>query len=416
MMPVFPYRFVCYVVVSFSFLLGVAAAETFKNPQIVTTSSDPTGVATADFNHDGHPDIAYVDGTSTLTLHILLGNGDGTFTHGQDIDLPKGICGYHSCLINLADVTNDGIIDVIMGGSAGSDQANLAVFAGKGDGTFQAPVISTVNHNGQNGGNPSLNWHMGVGDVNGDGAADLVIADANSATLFVLLGNNTGSFSLSRAFTYYFTNLAVAYLFDVNGDGNLDIIVNDLVGAQTYVLLGSGNGSFGKATVYVSYAILFADMDGDGHPDLIASVFPGQIEVLKGNPDGTFGTPSVVATVPLNVQLVGAGDFNGDGIPDLVFLTPAGVGILLGQGNLTYGSLITSVAGTSGTVFYQPSELALADFNGDGHNDMAMGVDGGLLVLAGNGDGTFISADSYDFGKTIGTVSVADFNGDRLPT
>ena len=58
--------------------------------------------------------------------------------------------------------------------------------------------------------------------------------------------------------------------------------------------------------------------------------------------------------------------------------------------------------------------LTLADFNADGHPDIAMGVDGGIAVLIGEGDGTFAGADLYDLGHLVGAVSIADFNGDRL--
>jgi hypothetical protein len=73
--------------------------------------------------------------------------------------------------------------------------------------------------------------------------------------------------------------------------------------------------------------------------------------------------------------------------------------------------MISSVAGSVA----QTAEITEADFNGDGRNDIAMGTDGGLLILHGNGDGSFASADLYDVGHTVGTVAVADFNGDKLP-
>ncbi|HSZ62816.1 MAG TPA: FG-GAP-like repeat-containing protein [Terriglobales bacterium] len=408
-------RFVCFVAALILTLLLSAQAATFKNPELINTSYDPIGTATADFNHDGHLDLAYVDGTSSYALHVLLGNGNGTFSHRQDIELPIGICGYLSCVINLADVTGDGNTDIILGGS-GSTNGQIAVLVGNGDGTFQPPILSTVTNSGENGGYPSLNTQMGIGDVNGDGAADLVIADESSATLYVLLGNNSGKFTIGTTTTFYFSGPTLTYLFDLNGDGYLDIVVNNLVGAQTLVLLGNGNGTFQPVVTYnTTYALLLADMNGDGHPDLVGLVYPGQVQIVAGNPDGTFGAPVVVATVPATAQLIATGDFNGDGIQDLVFLTPAGVGIALGKGNLTYGPMISSVAGSLAAVFYQTGDITQGDFNGNGHNDLAMGVDGGLLILAGNGDGTFASADSYDVGHTVGTVAVADFNGDNLP-
>ncbi|MGC1168242.1 MAG: VCBS repeat-containing protein, partial [Candidatus Acidiferrales bacterium] len=85
-------------------------AGTFKNPPIIPTPTDVVGIATADVNHDGKPDLVYMDGTTSYSLHVLLGNGDGTFAHGQDISLPAGVC----CTVTVADVTGEGKLDVVL--------------------------------------------------------------------------------------------------------------------------------------------------------------------------------------------------------------------------------------------------------------------------------------------------------------
>lgn len=393
-----------------SVLLSISAlAGTFKNPELIDTSYDPQGVATGDWDGDGIPDLAYVDGASPSTLHILLGNGNGTFLHKQDIALPEGI----GSVINVADVTSDGILDIVIGGST-STAGKIATFIGNGDGTFQSPVVSTITNSGGNGGTPSLDAIMGIGDVNGDGAADLVIGDAMSATLYVLFGNNSGRFSIGTKITFYFSGEADSFLYDLNGDGHLDIVVNNLVGAQTIVWLGNGDGTFQPGVSYTSYAVTLADVNGDGHPDLVGEVYPGQVQVLLGNSDGTFGLPAPLTTVPAGDFLAKVGDFNGDGIPDLLFMTPEGVGVALGQGNLTYGSVLPSVAGTVAPSRYLPAFIQ-GDFNGDGHRDIALAAVAGIVVLLGNGDGTFASADWYDTGHTVGAVAVADFSGDNIP-
>jgi hypothetical protein len=386
-------------------------AGTFKNPALIDTTYDPAGVASADFNHDGKLDMVYIDGSSP-TLHVLLGNGDGTFTHGQDMALPAGICGY-SCVINLGDATNDGNIDIILGGG-GTSAAQLAVFPGNGNGTFQSPVLTTLPSNGNY---PALNGQMGIGDVDGDGTMDLVAADAMNPQLYILLGDNTGKFTLKGAVTIYFTARPRVYLHDLNGDGKLDIVaVDPPPGGVAHVLLGNGDGTFQQQVDYNYLPLFLADMDNDGHPDLVCIQYTQTggytIAVSTGNPDGTFATPTTVATPPANAILTDVADYNGDGLPDLVFLSPVGISVMPSQGNLTYGTSISTVAGalTNGT-----SSLAPGDFNNDGHNDLAMGVDGGILVLLGNGSGSFASADYYDVGHTVGIAAVADFNSDGNP-
>ena len=299
-------------------------------------------------------------------------------------------------------------MDVVIGQS-GTAIAQVVVVPGNGDGTFRSPIISALKNS--NGTFPNLNCPMGIGDLNGDGAVDLVIPDASSAGLYIALGNNNGTFSLGSFITFYFTGQTRAYVLDLNGDAHLDIVVLDTIGATTYVLLGNGDGTFKAAVTYLAFATLLADADGDGHPDLIADVYPGQIETWKGNPNGTFAAASIDANVPTADFLLGTGDFNSDGIADLTFLTPTGVGVLLGKGNLTYGTVLNSLSGGMAAL---SGALTLADFNADGHPDIAMGVDGGIAVLIGEGDGTFAGADLYDLGHLVGAVSIADFNGDRL--
>ena len=414
-----PRRFVFVLLAAILVPIVSAKAGTFKNPILIDTTYDPIGVASADFNHDGKLDLVYIEGAGSPVLHVLLGSGDGTFAHGLDMVLPAGICGYSGCVINLADVTNDGNLDIILGGG-GTSTAQLAVFPGNGDGTFQSPVLTTL-PNG-NGNYPALHGQMGIGDVDGDGTIDIVVADAMNPALYVLLGDNTGKFTLKETITIYFTAQPRVYLHDLNGDGKLDIVAIDPPpGGVAHVSLGNGDGTFQQSVSYNYLPMFLADMDGDGHPDLVCIQYSQSggysISAARGNPDGTFSAPSQVATPPANASLLSVADYNGDGLPDLVFSTPVGIAVMPSQGNLSYGASVSTVAGAAGgpSPVVPTSNLAPGDFNNDGHNDLAMGVDGGILILLGNGNGSFASADYYDIGHPVGVVAVADFDGDGTP-
>ena len=386
-----------------------ASAGNFKNPPILPTSTDVLGIAVADVNHDGKPDLVYLDGTTTFTVHVLLGNGDGTFSHGQDIALPPGVC----CVVTVADVTGDGKLDIILQGSQ-QFTVNIAVLVGNGDGTFNAPTISSFQPNIDL--YPRFRDPAGVGDINGDGKTDLVVCDALNGDLYVLLGDGTGKFTLRTQIDDNTDGLV--YLLDLNGDHHLDIVATDILGSSFLVLLGNGDGTFQNFVAYggqTSGSLLLADLDGDGHPDMLFQYAPAQLGIFKGNPDGTFAPLAPISSVSTSNPLVGVYDFNGDGIPDLMFSSPTGIGICIAQGSLAFTPIQMTVSGGPSSIYVTLAQPVAGDFNGDGHLDLAMPVEGGIAILLGTGSGTFASADFYDMGQIVGAAAVADFNGDNFP-
>jgi hypothetical protein len=388
-------------------------AQIFTNPPLIRTNTDPVTVAAGDLNLDGKQDLVYIDGFrfGANAMHVLLGNGNGTFTHGQDMGLPKGIC----CSLQIADVTNDGKPDLILGGGNASSGAGLiAVYVGNGDGTFQPPIVSTI-PSPSLGANLSFATGAAIGDINGDGKPDLV---SLSSGLTTLLGDGAGHFTLNSSTPFYASGSA--YLADLNGDHKLDLILTDPMGAEFFVELGNGDGTFAP---YVRYTIGSpggplppVDVDGDGHLDMLVTYYPGQLGYFKGNADGSFSPLIPLGASPSTGQPVVAADLNGDGIPDLAFMTPSGVAISLGQHGPAFGATVTTIAGGSTNTYTTlPNTPAPGDFNGDGHADLAVAVEGGISLLFGKGDGTFSSVEFYDLGQTVGSVAVADFTGDKLP-
>jgi len=155
--------------------------------------------------------------------------------------------------------------------------------------------------------------------------------------------------------------------------------------------------------------VVLADMDGDGHPDMVVGTQANTIEILHGNADGTFATTSSGgATLNSYPIVLAVADFNSDGVLDLAVEDGSGLGILLGTGSLNYAPVVPYGLGTSSYTF------TVADFNRDGHLDCALAAPGGIALLLGKTGGTLQSFDLYDVGQGVNAIASADFNGDHI--
>src|SRR5262249_7960926 len=143
----------------------------------------------------------------------------------------------------------------------------------------------------------------------------------------------------------------------------------------------------------LAHAILSVDLNGDGRPDLVVDSYgENPLSVWLGNGDVTFQNQLTIVGAPSGFALV-AGGFNAGGRPDLAF---SGVGylvLLLGNGDGTFQNpVINWLVGGGGPFF----TIVAGDFNGDGRPDLATTTSfGGIVVLPGNGDGTFQPIGTY---------------------
>jgi hypothetical protein len=269
---------------------------------------------------------------------------------------------------------------------------------------------------------------VAVADVNGDGKPDLLTAN-QTGTAGVLLGTGNGTFGTATTFsTGTGSSPFDIVVADVNGDGKLDLLTANPGTSTAGVLLGNGNGTFGAVATFSSgtgsrpESIAVADVNGDGKLDLLtANGSTNTAGVLLGNGNGTFGTVSTFSTgVGSTPNKIVVADVNGDSQLDLLTLNEGtyNVGVLLGTGTGTFGAVTNYSTGGSQT---QISDIAIADVNGDGKPDLLAanyGTDEAAVRLGtGMSTGTFGPLATFNTGNTSATsaptaIAVADVNGD----
>ena len=366
-------------------------------------------VVVHDFNGDGYQDVAILTGYTGLVIY--LGNGSGGFTPAAGGPYSVGSNPYD---IVAADFNGDGIPDLAITSSGNN---NMTVLLGNGDGTF-TPA----------GGSPfavgSSPQGLAVGDFNGDGIADLAIAATSSNQVTVLLGNGTGGFTAASGSPIAVNYAAAVAVADFNGDGKADIAVADAQDNVVAVFLGNGQGGFSSAgnptpVGNYPYAMLTADLNGDGKADLAVINYEGSnVTVLLGNGTGAFaqstGSPFPVGPYPASI---GAGDFNGDGHTDLAVAT---------QGNNSVAILLGNGSGGFTSPAYSPLQplvggyaVAVGQFNGDGHTDLAVGGYNSFEIYAAEAVPQLQITQQPSTG-TVGTaisnvvVQVQDINGNLM--
>jgi uncharacterized repeat protein (TIGR01451 family) len=280
---------------------------TFQTALTQAAAAEPSSIVVGDFNGDGYPDVAV---SSAYGVYVLLGKGDGTFQNAVAYGAPpNGSYDYYTSLA-VSDFNGDGKLDLLALSSG-----NIVLFAGNGDGTFQPPV--TV----YSGTGSTYFSTLAVADVNGDGKPDLVgINGSNSGYVYVLLGNGDGTFQAPVATTLTGVGYLALVVGDFNGDSKPDIAVVSWDGIE--VALGNGDGTFGTPissplpVTNGSYAIA-GDFNGDGKLDIAVSTCCSNntFYITFGNGDGTFAPGAQFSTN--SSAALALADFNGDGRLDL---------------------------------------------------------------------------------------------------
>jgi len=436
---------------------------TFQPQVTYQVGSAPTGLVTGDFNGAGRTDLAIAESDNDVS--ILLGNGDGTFADAsQFVTTP---------LANplVADVNGDGTDDVLVTNSGGDILYRQGIPGQPGSflppvtvnpgypsrdiawvpNTLDGPLLASVDarddavslYAWRNGGfvrvgsltTGQLPAQIIAADLNGNGWDDLVVRNAGDGTLTVFFNNQGGSFftGFDQPFLPAVTIPVGLGVSDVEAigtkvDGPLDLVVTNKLTGQVSVLHNGGNGTFAPPAPYRVGTGLSAIEGSTGSPAItsleatagvaagpfttggptsLVTINPGSntLDVLAGLGGGRYANPVAILTQS-PAQVVRVADFTGNGIPDLAVLTPNGVSIYLGNGKGGFSPPVSYVAGSD------PTGLTVADLLGNGQLDLLVGnAEGDVLVLVGNGDGTFRPFEPV---KSAIALAVADLTGNGV--
>lgn len=312
------------------------SVDGFEGPLVAAANMNP--------DQDSRPDIVALGVSSAegdSVLAVYLNAGDGTFTGPIETDLPKYANG-----LAVGDVNGDGIPDVliptVVETPSGGGEAEVVTLLGKGNGEFETPIVSPIDAE------PSVTDVLAsaivIGDFTGSGHADIAVSQSYSPAhdVYVMSGDGQGEFTVRTALDLGAGSYDLASGdFDGEGHADLALPIGDLapgggggVGDERIATaLGDGAGSFTPLTPAepkweveepVSYGIRTADLNGDGRPDLLVPIASGSraggVWALLGNGDGSFSTADREGLESEDVWAAEAGDFNGDGHPDIAAL------------------------------------------------------------------------------------------------
>lgn len=362
---------------------GLGAASFFS------ASTLPTSIETEDFDGDGSLDVVFSKWNGTGGVNVLLGDGTGALTLWHTITVGK-----QTDVVRVAEFNADGRPDLVIVTRGG--KPFVVMNLGQG---FANPVKVGVK-----------GVTLVVGDADGDGNEDLVSGYAGGISF--LPGNGTGGFGAPVfAPESYGTLLA---LEDISRDGVADLIMLE---ATHYVTIAIGDGQGPSYPERERYAAHWAqdatpsDFDGDGRLDLAVTGGSG-VTILVSGDDGLDGSRHFLAG--LRPESATVADLNNDGAPDLVLIDTYSQPILLtlladGQGGF----------GPATQVFLSnPSMrgIAAGDFDGDGLADLvATGYTDAVSLFQGLGNGQFLSPVTYPVGYGPNGIVVVDVNHDQFP-
>jgi hypothetical protein len=395
---------------------GTQAGPSFALHPTIQTARIPTVVEHGDFDRDGHQDLAVTSGYDD-EIWIYRGSGNGSFARPYIVPLTHGVS---PIAMKIVDIRKNGILDIVV---ANVDSNSLGVLLGNGDGTFSHEYMYSLP------GSPS---NIAVADFDSDGKLDLVTNLFEYDPYYFLKGDGTGKFG-GPVFTgtnWNFGELVAFIPADINRDGKMDIVQAGIGDAS--ILIGDGTGHFWLSPNFAPmlpdsylYDLALGDFDEDGCDDVAATYRKGYARVFFGRCDGTFRDEFASIRTGDGGASIRAADLNGDDHLDLVAGGSFG-GYASFEGNPAYSGNLMSVAFGDGNGSFSDAStyrgamdqwsMTIADFNGDHALDVVTASQAYdvLVHFTNDGAGIFDSPSGLALSKfpLWGGMDFADVNGD----
>lgn len=390
---------------------GTITSNSFEDKTSLSAGESPYGIASADLDGDGKPDMAVVNGGYPYSLSIYKNTSTGgNISFADKIDIPTGIVPFS---IAISDIDGDGKPDIVI-----TNQFSFSISVFRNIGTpgnisFDTRVDL-----------PALNPNkVVIGDLNNDGKPDLVVANYVAHSISIYKNTSIpGNVSFTARIDYptgrYPTDVSKG---DIDGDSWQDVVVANQ--ESNYISIFKNDAAPGISftvnnnliTGVAVYYVILTDLDGDNKPDLGVNKGSNSISVYRNISNaGSFSfSAGLDFTIAGNPGEFSITDLDGDGKPDLAVVCGSSLISVLkntsSSGSFSFQNKVDFLTGSA------PYGLSIADFNGDNKPDLAT-VDQGdnaVSLLRNQVDGpdiTSFSPTSATAGATV-TITGARFTG-----
>jgi FG-GAP-like repeat len=380
---------------------------TLQAPARYGTAGQVQDFAVDDFNGDGDLDLLPVSFGGFVPSRGTLLTGDGAGGFGPQYKLVNG-----TRELDAGDIDGDGRLDLI---SAGFDSSFCALLGGDFGGFGSAVVHTTP------GFDPT---DVMLGDLVEDGQADAVVPLVQTISggplLRVYAADGSSALFASPVSIALPSTPQLGALADLDADGHLDVILG-FSDSTVRTWRGDGAGGLSVADVQAAASsprgVATGDLDADGVTDVVAGVVTAFVHVYLGDGDGTLQPPLTFPTVGGSHSSVALGDLDGDDDVDVVLASESsGAGLSLlsndGRGFLSAPQTLVGVLNAYGVAVADVTHDGVPDVVGTGGHPQPIQAEGEIVVWEGLGGGAFGAAQLHAMSSTAAGLVVRDFDGD----